>query len=989
MVRRNPGPRRGRLSTATLCAISAGGIAIGAPLLQAQPVAARTAANTIPAGFQDWSTHNHDQQHTGVSSETILSTTTTFKLHWSANTGDQAFTSPAIVFNTTLNESLVYVGNMDGEFNAYNAATGVLVWHYQTPKTAGLSKEIESSAAVSNNTVYFGDGDYHEYALNATTGAFICTSQSLSGVSASSPVIGNPTGSGDVVYFGDSGPSGNISDGGHLWAMYGVGNSSGTACATDWSFDNFGSPPGSQTGLSGVWSSPSYATLADGTPVVVTGSSDNDDAIYEFNATTGALLWRFQAFEGLDSDVGAPSTIAEPHTIGAVGSQTYTDGVVYDMSKAAKTYAIDLQTGAQIWLFDVKATLGGGNPAQSGAALVGNFLYIGYGLGVYSLNATTGAQNWVSPTTGGVVSSVAVTGPSGSQIIVVGDLNGNVDVFDLQTDALLFTFSTGAFIYSSAGISTGQFFITSTNGFIYAFGVASGLPTPVVTSVTPNHGAQSGGAAVTVTGNSFTGATDVVFGGVDIPAANAYPCLGSAGGCFQVAGPATINVDTPTSPTASTVDVTVITAGGTSSTSPVDLYTYVASGAYTALTPFRICDTRASSGAPQCSGQTLGAGGSVTVQITGAPIPATAHAVVVNLTAINRSSSIPTFVSAFPAGGAVPLASNINLSPGAVHSNLAFVQLSSTGKITVFNAAGSADVIVDVQGYFAPPAAAPTPGTFHTIPPLRICDSRAGKNTECAGGTNNPIAAGTWRRVVLSGLPPGAPGGTPSIPTIGAAAAAFNLTATAGSSSTFLSVAPPNSSDACPAGAPRFSNLNPPAGGSVPIRVISPLGPHQDICVFNAAGSINFLIDVNGWFGNGHESATGALFYSVAPTRICDTRQGSGTECDSENLTPNDIQTIGMAGVSPIPAEGGSAKPVAIVANLTGVAGTAATVLVLYPSDVSPRPQASDLNPAAGQVIANLAIVGLAQTGPTTGEVNLYNNLGTIDAILDVAGWFQ
>jgi hypothetical protein len=101
------------------------------------------------------------------------------------------------------------------------------------------------------------------------------------------------------------------------------------------------------------------------------------------------------------------------------------------------------------------------------------------------------------------------------------------------------------------------------------------------------------------------------------------------------------------------------------------------------------------------------------------------------------------------------------------------------------------------------------------------------------------------------------------------------------------------------------------------------------------------------------------------------------------------VSSAGRPGVSPIPAEGGSVQPVAIVANLTGVAGTAATVLVLYPNLVNPRPQASDLNPAAGQVIANLAIVGLAQTGPTTGEVTLYNNLGTIDAILDVAGWFQ
>jgi hypothetical protein len=216
----------------------------------------------------------------------------------------------------------------------------------------------------------------------------------------------------------------------------------------------------------------------------------------------------------------------------------------------------------------------------------------------------------------------------------------------------------------------------------------------------------------------------------------------------------------------------------------------------------------------------------------------------------------------------------------------------------------------------------------------------------------------------------------------------FNLTGVGGTRATYLAVAAPNASDICPTRAPAFSNLNPGAGIALPNRVISPLGPHQDVCVFNSLGSINFVIDVNGWFGSSSAPA-GALFYSVPPTRICDTRAGSGDECDSETLGVNQIQPIPVAGVLVVPAEGGSAKPVAIVANLTGVAGTSATYFTLYPSDAATRPRASDLNPSAGETIANLAIVGLATTGSDIGDVTLYNNLGRIDAILDVAGWFQ
>ena len=749
-------------------------VAVTVATLAPTALAKGTGTHAIPAGFQDWIEHNHDGLHTGVSSETILTASTLYKLHWSVNTGNTtAYSSPAVAFNASLGESLVYVGNQGGLLNAYNSATGILVWSFAIVKTPGLSKEIEASPAVSNGVVYFGDGDWHEYALNATTGALICRSQSLGGISASSPVIGNPNGHGDVVYFGDAGPNGdvNVQDGGHLWAMYGVGNTDGPACGTKWMFDNFGSPPGSQTGKAGVYSTPAYATLAGGQHVVVVGSTDNDDAMYEVSADTGAALWRFQTLVGFDSDVGAPPTIAAPGTIGASGSPTFVDGVVYNTSKAAITYSLDLQTGAQFWAFQIKPTIGHGNPAQSGAALVGNFLYIGYGAGVFSLDATTGAlnPNWTAGAnvgttalTTGVVSSPAVSGPPGNQVIFVGEVGGNVDAFNLQTGVTEFTFSTGGLIFSSAAVSTGQFFMSNGgNGDLYAFGVASSFPSPAVTSVTPNHGAAATSALVTVTGNAFSGsgftASDVVFGQTDIPAGNTFPCLGSSGGCFQVTSPTQIKVDTPTTVPAGTVDVTVVTPGGTSQMTAVDRYTYVAPGAYTAVSPFRVCDTRANSPTPQCAGRTLGTRGAITVQVTGGPVPSGAQAVTVNVTAIDHSPT-STYVTAYPAGGVLPLASNINLAGGTVEANLAIVQLSTGGQISVYNAVGSTDVIVDVEGYFAAPGGT-NAGEFHSIPPLRICDSRGINHTLCAGASSAPLQGGRWRDVVLSGLPPGRPGG--------------------------------------------------------------------------------------------------------------------------------------------------------------------------------------------------------------------------------------
>jgi hypothetical protein len=49
---------------------------------------------------------------------------------------------------------------------------------------------------------------------------------------------------------------------------------------------------------------------------------------------------------------------------------------------------------------------------------------------------------------------------------------------------------------------------------------------------------------------------------------------------------------------------------------------------------------------------------------------------------------------------------------------------------------------------------------------------------------------------------------------------------------------------------------------------------------------------------------------------------------------------------------------------------------------------ASDLNINPSLNIANLAIVKLASGGASPGALNLYNDLGSVNAILDVAGWF-
>jgi hypothetical protein len=410
--------------------------------------------------------------------------------------------------------------------------------------------------------------------------------------------------------------------------------------------------------------------------------------------------------------------------------------------------------------------------------------------------------------------------------------------------------------------------------------------------------------------------------------------------------------------------------------------------AYTALQPFRICDTRLSTGTECSSDGLLGQDATMTFPVTGVAVggesvPSGAQSVVLNVTAISGTAG--TFLTVFPAGSAVPTASNLNVNPQTNQANLVVVALGSGGQVSIYNSLGAINVAVDVEGYFAAASGSSLAGLFHPISPLRICDTRAATGTECS--TEGPLGQGLWTKVVVSGCPTGNPSCTASVPTSDAASVALNLTAVSGSSFTYLAVVPPSGGDACPTTTPAFSNLNVGAQTNLPNRVIVPLGPDQDVCVYNSLGSINFILDVNGWFGTGGESTPGAYFYASSPLRICDTRSEAAvnyaTECTGETLIQGQNLPVMVAGVDGIPA-----GAEAVIANVTAVSGTSFTYFTLYPANVS-LPNASDLNVGAQQNTPNLVIVQLPTAGGAAGEVELFNDLGNINAIVDVAGWFQ
>lgn len=378
-------------------------------------------------------------------------------------------------------------------------------------------------------------------------------------------------------------------------------------------------------------------------------------------------------------------------------------------------------------------------------------------------------------------------------------------------------------------------------------------------------------------------------------------------------------------------------------------------GSFLSLAPARLLDTRVGTGAPAIA---VGPGKSVDVQVTGrGGVPGSGvGAAVVNLTVTGATAG--GFLTAGPTGQPQPNASNLNFGAGQTVANLSSVKVGAEGKITLTNnSAGTLHVIADIAGYH--PSGVPSaPGTFETLRPKRILDTREGIGAD-------------WVPVPAHGSVDLQVTGRGAVAWSGVSAVVLNVTAVSPTAAGFLTVYPTGTAQ------PAASNLNFERGQTVPNLVTAKLGEGGRVTLTNnSAGSVHMLADVAGYYLDG-EPATKGAFAALEPTRVLDTRVGNGASrvVVGANQTI-DLQVTGRGGV---PASDVSS----VVMNLTVTGPTANGFLTAYPSGTS-RPTASNLNFTAGQTLPNLVTVKVGDGG----KVSLTNSsAGTVHLIADVAGY--
>ncbi len=250
--------------------------------------------------------------------------------------------------------------------------------------------------------------------------------------------------------------------------------------------------------------------------------------------------------------------------------------------------------------------------------------------------------------------------------------------------------------------------------------------------------------------------------------------------------------------------------------------------------------------------------------------------------------------------------------------------------------------------------------TYFPLTPTRILDTRNGTGLSGPSGSH---AARTFQVT----------GGTSGVPAI-ANAVTGNLTVTGQTSNGYLYLGPVATDN------PTSSTLNFPVGDDRANGVTVALGVGGTLSVTfvapNPGPTAHVIFDVTGYFVPG---ATGATYGQLAPTRILDTRNGTGLTGPSGSHAARTFQVTGKAGVV--------LTATAVTGNLTVTGQTSKGYLFLGPNATN-DPTSSTLNFPVGDDRANGVTVALSPGGTLSVTFVAPNPGPTAHVIFDVTGFF-
>ncbi len=600
-----------------------------------------------------------------------------------------------------------------------------------------------------------------------------------------------------------------------------------------------------------------------------------------------------------------------------------------------KVAFVRVGTTRAVWLMDITTPATPGTPAQvdrangvDGAFSNGSSDFPALNetgsLVVFQSTATNLTPATPLPTTGGASKVYVRSIANGTTTMVSTDANGVALAGaatrpDISHNGTTVAFaSEQALVAPPAGTSTFQQVYVKTLALPLATGAVRAASVATGTGITGN-----GPSAVSSAPTLSNDGTKVAF---DSTASNL------------------VALDTNGATDAFVHDFTADSTVRISERSPISNQT----GAYLAVPGRRLLDTRTGN-------DPLGPGASRTIMIKGlADVPATATSVVLNVTAVQPTAD--GYLTVYPTGVTRPTASSLTVRKLVTAGNAVTAKLGADGSVSIYNANGLSNVVVDLLGVYdgakvvSNPLGEPTNGGggFTPTVPTRILDTRT-----VSGGA---ITADKAVAVKVKGL-----AGVPDTAT----AVVLKLVAVQPTADGYLTVYPVGEAR------PVLSNLNFQAGSTTSNSVVAELNAGQDsVNVYNANGTTNVVIDVAGYWDS---TARNGGFTPITPSRAYDSRTttalGAGGSVDISVLKVGDVPLDNVQ---------------AVALNVTAVNPTADGYLTVYPTGRT-RPLASAINNKTGLVRSAQVIVPVGANG----KVTVYNANGSTNVVVDVVGWWS
>lgn len=319
--------------------------------------------------------------------------------------------------------------------------------------------------------------------------------------------------------------------------------------------------------------------------------------------------------------------------------------------------------------------------------------------------------------------------------------------------------------------------------------------------------------------------------------------------------------------------------------------------------------------------------------------------VVVRVTVLGPTAD--TWLVVWPDGQARPETTAVTARTGEDLSAFVAVEVGANGRLAVYQAAGKANIGVEVHGYFKS-SQGTTGGGYVPVEHARAVDTRNGLGT-----ATGAIPAGGSRTVTLTG------GAIPA----GATAAYVNLATPSAPAEGWLTYAP--------AGGSTRPVMNYVAGTTQQAAVVQLPADGKVTFTNRGSSAVHFMVNLQGYFTG--SATTGSGFREVG-RRLLNTRSvGAGLPMPANSTL--DVQVGGTHG---LPTRGIAAALLSLTAT-----SEASGYVKAWPLG-EPEPGLTVMDHGQSRRTNSIAL----KPG-TDGKIRIRNgSSGTIHLIVDLQGWF-